>query len=174
MAALRSHIEAESRVWVAEFVAGRQAFLRSRKIAASGTLLDSFAYEINSALEGQLKTALQIEFEEHGRFIDMRRLNVPGGGGDYIAALEDWIVRKGLEQKFLRAFMAKRRLKKVPPNVLNQMAWGIAVRRSNRYRRRQWWNKPKSAAITDLYNRVAAGLPDIVAEEIKKGFAKTP
>ena len=90
-----------------------------------------------------------------------------------IAALEDWIVRKGLEQKFLRSFMAKRRLKKVPPNVLNQIAWGIAVRRSNRYRRRQWWNKPKSAAITDLYNRVAAGLPDIVAEEIKKGFAKT-
>lgn len=166
---LTTFIEGESRRWVEEFIAGRRAFLRTRKITASDRLIESFAQEITSTLEGQWRTELLLEFEEHGRFIDMR-LKPAGGGGDYLAALEDWIVRKGLEEQFVRTFMARRRLKKEPENVLRQMAWGIAVRRTQRYRRRQWYNKSKSAAITDLYNRVAAGLPDIVVEEIKKGF----
>lgn len=170
---LAAHVEAESRRWVEQFIAGRRAFLRSRKIDASRALSDSFAYEVASVLEGQLRTELLLEFEEHGRLIDMKRLNVPKGGGDYLAALEDWIVRKGLQERFVRKFVATRRLKKAPDNVLRQMAWGIAVNRSQRYRRRSWYAKSKSAAVTDLFNRVASGLPDIVAEEIKKAFTQT-
>lgn len=167
---LTTHIEAESRRWMEEFIAGRRAFLRTRRIAVTDSLIDSFAGDIQSTLEGTWRTELLLEFEEHGRYIDMRRLNAPGGGDEYLQELEDWIVRKGLEGQFVRRFMLRRRLKKVPQNVLRQMAWAVAIKRTQRYRPRPWYNKSKSAAITDLYNRVASGLPDLVMEEIKKGF----
>ena len=166
-------IESESRSWAAQFIAGRQAFLRSRKITATGELIGSFASEIVTALEGQFKTELLIEFEEHGRFVDMKRLKPPQGGGDYIAALMDWIVKKGLERRFVQDFTLKRRLKKPPSDMLRQIAWSIAVKRTQLYLRRAWYAKSKSAAITDLYNRVASGLPDIIAEEIKNAFKTT-
>ena len=171
---LTLHIEEESRKWAAEYVAGRRAFLSSRKISTSGALSESLGYEISQGLEGQIKTSLVLTFEDHGRFVDMKRLNPPGGGGDYIAALADWIVRKGLEQKFVSAFVRRRKLKAPPKDVLNRMAWGIAINRTKKYRRRSaWYARSKSAAITDLYNRVAAGLPDLVADEIKKAFKTT-
>jgi len=67
-------------------------------------------------------------------------------------------------------FLRQRNLRTAPPSILNQLAWSIAVSRAKRYRRRQWYNKPKSAAITELYNRVAANLPDLVARGIGAAF----
>ena len=103
----------------------------------------------------------------------MKRLKPAKGGGDYIEGLIQWIKERGLEEQFVRRYMRRRRLKKVPARVLNQIAWGIAIKRSSRSRtrRRAWYNKPKSAAITELFNQVAANMPEQVADEIKKTFS---
>jgi len=103
----------------------------------------------------------------------MKGLNVPRGGSEFIDALAAWIVKKGLEAKMTRDFVAKRRLKNAPANVLTQLAWSVAITRRSKIRRRSWYAKSKSAAVTDLFNRVSAGLPDIVMDEIKKQFPQS-
>lgn len=172
IALLADHIEAESRTWVAEYVRNRQAVLNKRKITASGQLRDSMQFALTKTLQQAVTNSLELAFEEHGRFIDMKRLNVPKGGTEYINALSDWIVRKGLTDRFVQKFVQSRGLRKPPQDVLNRMAWGIAIKRGRGYKRRGFgYAKSKSAAITDLYNRVAAGIPDIVLDEITKGLA---
>lgn len=169
-AQLAEFLEKEGREWVQQFIAQRKAFLAKRKIKASGDLIDSMRYEIESTLESYLRTSIDVQFQLYGRFIDMKNLAAPSGGSEYIAALEDWIVRRGFEQKFLSAFMANRKLKRPPKHYLNQLAWGIAIKRKAKVRRRAWYAKSKAAATSDLYNRVAAGLPEIVADELRKSF----
>lgn len=168
---IREYIEEQGIAWAREYIAGRQAYLRSKGIVASGELLEGLAFEIQSQLDDALQTRISLAFPEHGRFRDMKNLNAPGGGSDYIENLEEWIKRKGLESKFTRGFMATRKLKTIPINIRNQMAWGIAFKRRIAYRRRRgWYSKSKSASITDLYNNIAANLPDKVLQEIKAAF----
>ncbi len=171
IALLADHIEAESRKWVEAYVSNRRAVLRKRKIEASGALAASMQYALTKTLQQAVTNSLELAFDEHGRYIDMKRLNVPRGGTEYINALSDWIVRKGLADKFVQKFVQSRGLRKPPQDVLNRMAWGIAIKRGRGYKRRGFgYAKSKTAAVTDLYNRVAAGIPDIVLDEITKGF----
>lgn len=167
---LTDFIEAESRRWVQEYIQTRRAVLQKRGIQASGQLQQSFAYGLTKTLNQAVTNTLDLVFEDYGRFVEMKRLNVPSGGTEFLENLAGWIVKKGLFEKFSRGFMQKRNLKTLPQNALNRMAWGIAVKRSKGYRRRAWYAKSKSAAVTDLFNRVTAGMPDIVMEELKKGF----
>jgi hypothetical protein len=167
---LRNHVEQECRAWAREYVLGRQAFLQSRKIQASERLKKSLEFEVNSAVGNALRTTVQVGFEDYGRYIDMKRLNPPKGGGDYIAALAEWIVQRGFLARWTPKFMKARGLKTVPQDIVNQMAWGIAVKRTRKYKRRAWYSKSKAAAIDDLYNRVASSLPDIVAQEVAGAF----
>lgn len=169
---LAAFIEKESKEWADQWITGRKAYLSYRKVKASGSLIESMQYQMQSTLAGEIKTALAISFDEHGRYIDMKRLNAPGGGSDLITKLTEWITRKGLFPKLERGFLERRKLKTMPqPQVaLNQMAWGIAINREKGYRRRAWYAKSKAAGVNELYNRVAAGLPSIIAEELKKNF----
>lgn len=168
---LTDFLEKEGREWVNQYLAERIAFLKKRKIEASGQLIASLEAEVSSALENAVRTSIAIQFEEHGRFIDMKKLQPPQGGGNYIAAIEEWIGRKGFAQKFTQKFMAGRKLKVVPKNVLNQIAWGIVKSRSDKYRRRKgWYTRSRAGAVNDLYNRVAAGIPEIVLDEIRRAF----
>ena len=169
---IEDYLQEELAAWAAVFVKDRVAYLRSRKISASKDLERSLQYEIrNDTFRGAV--TLMLAFEEYGRFIDMKRLKPAKGGGDYIEGLIQWIKERGLEEQFVRRYMRRRRLKKVPARVLNQIAWGIAIKRSSRSRtrRRAWYNKPKSAAIRELFNQVAANMPEQVADEIKKTFS---
>lgn len=168
---IREYIEVQGIAWAREYIAGRQAYLRSQGMVASGELVSGLAFEIQSQLDQALQTRIALAFPEHGRFRDMKRINPPSGGGSYIENLEDWIRRKGFEQKFTEGFLRKRKVKRVPVNIVNQMAWGIALKRKIAYRRRGgWYAKSKTASITDLYNNIAAGLPDKVMQEIKAAF----
>lgn len=165
-------IEQEMLRWAGVYIAERKAFLRSRKIDATGGLSESIAAEMNRQVAREVKELL-IEFEEHGRYIDMKRLNTSGGGVDYLTALAAWIQRKGLEQRFTNGFLKKYNLKRTPQDVLNRMAWGIAIARNKgKYRRRQWYNKPKSRAISDLYNNVAERLLDTVSSNIAQQLSE--
>lgn len=167
---LADFIEAESRDWVREYIRNRRAVLQRRGILASGQLRDSFEYGLTKSLTSAVTNTLDLAFDDYGRFVEIKRLNVPRGGSEFIDNLAAWIVRKGLESQFKQSFMRKRGLQREPPDMLRQMAWGIAVNRNKRYRRRPWYAKSKSAAVTDLFNRVAGGLPELVAQEIKEAF----
>ena len=170
---LSDFIEAESRAWVQEYIQNRRSVLAKRGILASGQLQDSFAFCLTKSLTSSVTNTIELAFNDYGRYIEMKRLNVPRGGAEFIDNLAAWIVQKGFADRWKQQFMRKRKLVNEPPNILQQMAWGIAVNRNRKYRRRTWYAKSKSAAITDLFNRVAAGLPDIVMDELKKGFGRT-
>lgn len=168
---LTSFLEVEGRKWIAEYIAGQKAVQARRNIKASGQLAQSMEADVQSRVDSAIRTTIELAFEEYGRIIEMKRLNLPPGGGELIEGLAEWIVKKGFLQRFSQGFLRKRKLKTPPQNIQNQIAWGIAIKRSKNYRRRAWYTKSKSAAVTDLYNRVAAGMPDIVVDEIKKAFA---
>lgn len=170
-AQLQQHIEEVSRAWVQEYIRNRVAVLSRRKISTTGQLAASMQYALTSAVQGAVVAMLDLSFQDQMRWLDMKNLNVPAGGLSYLDDLAAWVVRKGLSSKFIADYVSKRRLRKPPQNVLNQIAWGIALKRSIAYKRRPVaYSKSKSAAITDLFNQVAAGLPEIVAQEIKAGF----
>jgi hypothetical protein len=103
----------------------------------------------------------------------MRTLKPPQNfGNPYITILEDWIRKRGWEQKFIEKFMKSRNLRKVPKNVLNQIAWGIAVKRGKgKFRRRRWYNSPKTAFVSEVFSQIVAGLPDIVGNSVRNSFA---
>ncbi len=167
---LKHTIEGIMEEWAAEFISGRAAFLRKRKIQASGELINSLESEVNRAAAKEVAEVL-ISFTEHGRYLDMK-MNPPGGGEDYVGLIVNWIKEKGFEQKFISRYMEQRRLKKVPEKVLVYIAWGIVRKRtSGKFRRKAWWNKAKTGAIADLYNQVAANIPDKISEQIQNQFA---
>ncbi|MBL7780693.1 MAG: hypothetical protein JNM22_05700 [Saprospiraceae bacterium] len=163
---IQKFIGEEGQKWAAEFIAFRRSWLASKKIDASGELSSSLQSEINDQVQGEVVEIL-MEFADHGRYIDMRRLKPAAGGGEYLNMLIEWMQRKGLEQRFIAGFVRRHNLNKAPQDVLNRAAWGIIKKRSlGRPRRRTWYNKPKSRGITDLFNRVAAGLLDITATDL--------
>lgn len=170
MADLREYLEVQGIAWAKEFIAGRKAWLESKGVRASGELIRSLQAEVTSTLEQAAQQRIEISFSTHGRYVEIPTLKPPAGGSEYISALEVWIEKKGLRDRMTQRFLQQRNLRTAPPSLLNQLAWSIAISRSKRYRRRQWYNKPKSAAITELYNRVAANLPDLVAQEIGAAF----
>jgi hypothetical protein len=168
---IRDFIEAELTQLAQAFIVQRTAALRSRKISASDALAQSLEYEVTQIAQREA-VELLIAFEEHGRFIDMKRLKPPTNFGNaYINMLEEWIRARGWEQKFIAKFVKDRNLRKPPRNVLNQIAWGIAIKRGyGKTRKRKWYNKPKSAFVSELFNTIAAGLPDIVSNKITQGL----
>lgn len=170
---LATHIDTVGREWVKEYISHRQAIMRKRKMVASNQLIESMHFALTKSLNSAVSNTIELAFEDYGRMIEMKHLNVPGGGPELINELAGWIERKGLFQKFQRAFMEKRKLKTPPQDMLNQMAWGIAVKRNKGFRRRVWYAKSKSATVSELYNRVAAGIPDIVLSELKASFQNT-
>ena len=168
---ITDYIEVQGLAWAKEFIAYRKSWLEKKGIKVTGELIQSLESEVTNILEGAAKTRIEIAFIPYGRYIDMKNLHAPAGGSDYISALEDWIEKRGLRERMTSRLMATRQLRTVPPNILNQLAWSVAISRIDLVkRRRQWINKPKSVAITELYNRVAGGLPERVAQEIKNVF----
>lgn len=169
---LNDFLLAELEAFAAEFVRDRTTALRRRRAEATGELVRSLEYEAR-AQSLAAGAQLLIAFEEQGRFIDMRRLQPPEGGADYIANLIKWIEAKGLSQKFIQGYMDKRGLKTVPDRVLTFIAFGIARKRFNgRYRRTRWYNKAKTARVEVLFDRIRAGIPELVVEELKKPFSQ--
>lgn len=167
---IKDYLRTESQAWVTRFIEDRIAYLRRRGIKAAGDLERSLQAEVLAGLRDASVQTL-IAFEEYGRIIDMKRFDPPEGGADYLLGLISWIKRTGREQKMVRGYMRKRNLKRPPERVLTYIAWGIAKKRLNgKYRRRRWYNKSKSAAISELFRDVAANMPEQVAKEITQLF----
>lgn len=63
--------------------------------------------------------------------------------------------------------MRPRRGIRIPQGTINKVAFGVKLRRA---KRTKWWNKAKTAAIFELYNNIAAALPDATAETLLSQF----
>lgn len=163
-------IHEQAQVWAADFVANRKAALDKRGIVASGSLKQSLAAEASKEVFRQA-VEVYLAFEEYGRIAEMRRVTHDKWGRNAIHRLEDWVRVRGVAA-FLEGYRRRRRyIPRVEARLVNSIAWGIAINRtSGKFRRRTWYNKPKTAAITQLFNQVAAGLADVVSEEITSQF----
>ena len=129
-------------------------------------------YEINRQAVAEVAEVL-MAFETHGRFIDMKRLNHDVWGRNALDRVMAWVQRNGVDN-FVKGYLRRRKyLPKTRQKLLQSIAWGIMVRRSQgKFKRRKWYNRSKSAAINDLFNEVASKLPTFVGNEIKKQFPK--
>ena len=164
--------------WVQHFIAQRKAALqKGKKGVASGDLLASFELEIDR-LAKEEGIALLIAFNDAGRLIDMKpsSLDYGGWGRTAIEGLEAWVQKRGISN-FMPGYLRKY------PNtgfrkginltqIIHNIAWGIAVNRTNgKFRRaKSWWNKPKTAGTYELINQVAAALPAPTLDTIKNQF----
>jgi hypothetical protein len=168
---LRAHIHKEAQEWVEEYIATRKAVLAKRRAVATNALVDSMGYALQQVAEGAVTNIIQLGFEEHGRYIDMRRLDPADGGVAYINALAKFIVDKGLYAKFVQQYITRYRLRTPPENVLQKLAWAMAKSRAARSKRRTpWYAKSSAGAVSDLYNRVATGMPEIIMQQLKQQF----
>lgn len=99
--------------------------------------------------------------------------------GDLLSSIEGEIeqLAKGDAVKALIAFnekgrwldMRPRRGVRISSGTINKVAFGVKLKRA---KNTKWWNKPKTAAIFELYNNIAAALPDAAAETLLSKFNK--
>lgn len=64
--------------------------------------------------------------------------------------------------------MRPRRGVRVATNTINRVASGVKLRRKRK--NTKWWNRAKTAGVAELYNLVAAGLPDATADTLLSQF----
>lgn len=161
----------ELETWAEEFLLSRENYLRRKKIEASGELGDSFAFDMDASPSQDL-VKLLIGFNDYGRIIDMRGISHDKWGRNAVSRVEDWIKAKGLLQKWIPKFMKKYKRKTIPHDILNRMAWGVLRNRTLAWRPKKWYNKSKSAAIGDLYNRTAAVTLDEGGDIIQRNMER--
>ena len=164
---LKEFIAIELHELASQYIANRTAFLAGKRRNASGNLSNEMAFDIDKQARAEAVTLL-LAFEEHGRYIDMKRLNAPDGGRDYVQAIEDWIRARGWEQRFIEKFRTMHNLRKVPPSVLTQIAWGIVKKRAIKVRPKRWYNASKTAWLADVFNTIAAKLPEKTSEILRR------
>lgn len=162
---IKAAIAAEMEEWAAGFVRGRVQYLSSR-ISRSGVLQQSVQAEVVRQAKREAVEAL-ISFEEYGRFIDMKPTAQDKYGRQAVLRIQDWAERIGLD-KFERGFIKRYgRRPASDEKFLNRIAWGIMKKRATgKYRRRRWWNSSKTAAVTELLNKVASALPTPVGADV--------
>lgn len=150
--------------WAKTYLANRVKYLQKQKTQASGELEASLAHEIQTKGAEGAAVSLLIAFANHGRIVDMKRVQHDKWGRNAIERLEDWIIRKGV-QNFVHGFLQKRKIRSAPQSLVNQMAWGIArARTGGKFRRKAWYAKSSAGAVNDLYNQVAVATTDKAAE----------
>lgn len=169
MEELNREIATISDAWAKKYLANRLAYLKRRNVLATGELEHSFGYEVDDNPTDAAVRAM-IAFADHGRIIDMRRIDHDKWGRNAVERLEKWILKKGINA-FVPGFLKKYGLKAPPRDVVNRIAWGIMVERGKgKFRRRPWYAKSKTAAVTELYNEVAAASLDNTSETLTQQF----
>ncbi len=141
--------------------------VRATKSVTSSELINSYAYEIRKATTEQTASAM-FAFAKHGRYLDLRRMNKPGGGKEYIAELVEWLRDGGLD-KFRRTPSPERIKAPVGSNkYLNSLAWGI-VRKKKKHKRRRL-QKGWGGQLSELTRELMTGYQHRTVSEIKEAF----
>lgn len=161
-------IAQKSEAWASQYLQQRAAYLSGKQHTASGQLTQSMAHEVTGGSDGPVR--VELAFAEHGRFIDMKKPGVTAWGRDAIERLTGWVEKKGVS-RFLPGYMRKNKRKAEPKNAAERIAWGIMQARKNgRMKRVKWYAKSSAGAVNDLFNEVAAAIPDQVISDLKQSF----
>lgn len=148
-----------------EVIEQRIEQVKATKSIATAELLRSYRYEIRKATIQQTALAL-FYFQEHGRFLDMRRINrkkqIP------IKEIKEWIQAKGLSA--FRAVPTDGRKPVGQDRLLNNLAWGIVKSSKKRKRKRRKLQKGWGLSIENLIIELGAGYQDRTIEEISNAF----
>jgi hypothetical protein len=172
--AVADFIASEMQDWASEFITARKRQLTRSKVISTGALVNSLDFEVDKQAKQDCIACL-LAFEEHGRWVDMKIPRRDDFGTPYIQALQDWIVRRGWESKMIEQYVKNRKLRKVPVNVLNNIAWSIATSKiGTMERRRNWYQKPKAKAIEGLFDALIIGLPQAAAGVVANALAAQP
>lgn len=162
--------------WAARWLAARASRFaqenakgkRGRGVA-SGNLKKSLDKKVEVAPTGS--GVISLYFEDSGRYIDMKKLAHDKWGRNAITRLMEWAQTRGVEN-FKEGQLKKYGYwPKTEAQQLNKIAWGIARSKTDgKFKRIPWYARAKGGGISELYNRVAAGLPEVAAKEIKDSF----
>ena len=131
--------------------------------------------KLNQAVEAAVAEWLPRFILQRKALLRKKKMEITG---DLLASLDGEIERQaaGDAVRALIAFNEKGRWLdmrpksgvRIPSSTINKVALGVRLRRKNT----KWWNKPKTAAIFELYNNIAAALPDAAAETLLSQFPK--
>lgn len=134
---------------------------KTKSIASRG-LLNSHRYEIRKATIQQAAQAI-FSFQEHGRFLDMRRINRINQRP--VDEIKEWIKTIGLEafKKLPSAPEGKEPIGQ--DEILNDLAWGIVKKKKKRRRRRKL-QKGFQDVLDDLTDDLMEGYQQIVIDEV--------
>lgn len=157
--------------WGEEFVYDLQE--RARKKIGSDKGADDMDISVIRATASSAAIIL-LDFDAYLRFYDMRNVTrnnfiTPEG----IERLKEWIKDKGVNN-FLSGYKYPTTVTKggvttpVPiTRILNNIAWGISVKK-RRLRRREWYNKSKGSAVQKLYYDLIDAIINNAIEEHKQ------
>lgn len=175
MSRINDAVKDTASIFAELFIEQRRAAIR-KKAEASGALSNSFEWAIEQQAQRE-GISLAIAFLDAGRFIDMRPRAFSNFGKEAVQEIEKWLDDSGKANQFVENYRQKHEAgrfiegsdyeKMSVARIKNHIAWGILKNRSKgKWKRRQVWNKPKSAAISDLINQIAAKLPLAISDDL--------
>lgn len=150
-------------------VAQRMANTQKSKSVATAGLLRSYRYEIRKATIQQAAMTM-FSFQEHGRFLDMKRVNRKDNLID-VEAIKDWIRNIGIS-----AFKKKPVNLRSPigqDRILNDLAWGIAktIKKKGKTKgKRRNMQRGFHGLVTELTAELGAGYKDRTIDQIIESF----
>ena len=160
---LQSFIAAEMRLFARFFIMRRWKYLEAKHLKDTGGLINSLQAETQA--KGEAIQCL-LAFEDYGRYLDMKTQRPTNFGQPYIDALKEWIEARSWKQEAIDAYVHWRKLRTVPVDVLNSIAWGIAMAQRGKRKQRSWYLKAQKKAIEELFDRLVVGLPTAMMGEI--------
>lgn len=149
-----------------QFVKNRRSDASSANLEATKELLQSFrtAVDVNNS-GGQ--ASLLLAFEEHGRFVDMKRRSNRWKKQPPVEKIEEWIRDKGSAQ-FLAGYK-----RNIGPGgsdrAIENIAWAIAKTiKKKGIKRRSWYSKNRERDIQKVFDLLIERYQEYLLKDQKK------
>lgn len=152
--------------WAEKFKKQRYDSLSRREKSASGDLSRSFRYQLHKHTEGEVSDLL-FYFMTHGRWLDMKNLQMGNPSKEYIDNVVAWMEQKGITNDLILGWHSKNGDRVVPIDIERRIAWGIIISRARKAKRWRWYNKQKQGALTELNTRVMLALTQPLLTDVK-------
>lgn len=145
------------------------ATIKRQKLVNTKQLINSLDQETRADL-GRLVAVISFAFEDYGRYHDIK--NKRWQNQPPIEKLIAWIEKKGLD-----AFGADPKPNKKKPKTkerrINEIAWGIAMQRTQRNRKdkaRPWFQSNFYKGLNALQEEISIGVQDRTIESMKEAL----
>lgn len=155
-----------SQEWGLKAVTRLSENAKRKKLKNTGQLIQSIDEYTRSELAAML-TVISIQFQEYGRFHDMKRNYYEGTAN--IDNILEWVKQKGIS-----SFGADPRPNKKKPKTItrrqNEIAWGIGRNRNQKRKKKAWFQSSFFGMLNALQEELLLGIADRTVEEIKESI----